>query len=159
MAIGKREAPPQMTADFLVKDGEGRSILIGFVRARGPEPEGPDKLQILLQVANAVVPFGLIADLERIRIYRWDGLTLDGPVFDEATGAILTRYDGVFGTEPVGNHLLQALIGAWFRDLAYRWKHPDPPGVARLTAIGLLPELDRYSETLSEVTIGGHPVP
>lgn len=158
MAVFKREVSPRVPVDLLAKDREGRTVLLGIVHARGGREEDVERLEGPLQAANAIIPFAMIVDLDRVRLYRWDGIALDGPVFESPTSAILSFYYPDFGSRPIFEHLLRTLVDAWISDLVFHWKGPAPPAGETLRALGLVDTLEGLTiET--EVTVGGHPVP
>lgn len=158
MAIGNREAPRKVRVDLIAKDRHGRAVLLAEVRARPGIPEDADQLRGSLMAANAVIPFGMIVDRERIRLYRWDGSRLSGPLFEAETSPILSFYDEEFGTKRIFDHFLTTLVDVWLSDLVSHWKSVDPPAAEAIAATGLLDELDGLSTEI-EAMIGGHPVP
>jgi len=49
---------------------------------------------------------------------------------------------------------LVALMEAWLRDLAFRWKTEEPPGLKEMSVAKLVARIDG-GDTHSEVRLGG----
>ena len=72
-----------------------------------------------------------------------------------STPEILRRYDPEFETKRVSLYHFIALIESWIRDLAFRWKDGDPPGLAESSGVGLMDRLKGgMTWTYGEVTLG-----
>lgn len=158
MATGKHAVSARIQVDMLAQDGEGKAVLLVEVKAREGRDEDLNELRESLEAANTIIPFALIANLERIRVFEWDGATLSGPVFDEETRTILRPYYEQYDEERIFEHFLRTLVESWLSDLVTQWKYPAPPGADRLASIGLVAALEGLT-IQTEVLIGGHPVP
>src|SRR5205823_1690342 len=79
--------------DLLAVDKDDRPILLGEVKAR-PTTEADAEAQLVfyLKLLHTPVPFALLADPERTRIFRWDGQSLSGPISTLSTIDVLRPY-------------------------------------------------------------------
>lgn len=146
-----------MIADILMHDREDRPFLVVEVKAR---PIAPADLQEILderlRSPYFVVPYGMVVDPEKIRIFDLASSPSPQPILTLETRATLRHYDprlrrGV----RVSEDYLETLTGAWLRDLAHGWKSKSPPGRDELADTGLLERLEGGA-TQTEVPIGGH---
>jgi hypothetical protein len=161
MAVGKKEAPPRMRVDLLGESYDGQALLLVEVKSEKDNPANLERLRGKLRAANAIIPYAMLVDLDRIRLFQWDGNDLNGPIFETETVPTLRIYsdsDSDLLDRRIPEHYLTTLVEVWLRDLAYQWKSAQPPGSEALVAIGFLPLLDEMT-LRTEVTIGGYPVP
>jgi hypothetical protein len=101
------------------------------------------------------IPFVMYVDLDKINVFKWDGVNLSEPLCTLKTGEILSYYDPNFLNKKwLDEYHLETLIEAWLHDLDSHWKHEQPPAIEKITEIGLLPLLIG-SSTKTEVKIGG----
>lgn len=98
------------------------------------------------------VPFGLLADLDKIYLYDFSSENSLEPLATLATPEILAVYDPEYGAKRIFESYLAALIDAWIRDLAFHWKSPVPPGSDVLWRIGLMEKI-RGGDTRREVPV------
>lgn len=140
--------------DIIASNREGQTVLVVEVKATKLKDSKTkqwaiEKLKSYLQVANPKIPFAMLADLEDIEIFQWDGVNLSEPVSILKTATVLNHYDPEFSSKRIFGPYHKTLVEAWLRDLAYNWKSETPPASAELAAIGLLQVLDdgdTYSE-------------
>ena len=146
-------------ADIIARNRQGQTVLLVEVKATKLKKSSATKqsaieyLKSYLQIGNTKIPFAMLADLENIEIFQWDGANLSEPVSVLNTAAILNHYDPEFSSKRIFWYYLETLIEAWLRDLAYHWKSENPPASEELAAIGLLQVLEggnTYSERDSE---------
>ncbi|MBD1934484.1 MULTISPECIES: hypothetical protein [Cyanophyceae] len=145
-------------ADIIARNREGQTVLVVEVKATQLKDSKAkqwaiESLTAYLQAANPKIPFAMLADLENIEIFQWDGANLSEPVSIINTAAVLNHYDPEFSSKRIFWYYLETLIEAWLRDLAYHWKSENPPASEELAAIGLLQVLENgntYSERDSE---------
>ena len=141
-------------ADIIARNREGQTVLVVEVKATQLKDSKAkqwaiESLTSYLQAANTKIPFAMLADLENIEIFQWDGANLSEPVSIINTAAVLNHYDPEFSSKRIFGPYHQTLVEAWLRDLAYHWKSEKPPASEELAAIGLLQALedgDTYSE-------------
>ncbi|MBD1833217.1 hypothetical protein H6F61_11125 [Cyanobacteria bacterium FACHB-472] len=137
----------QYRPDIIARNREGQTVLLVEVKAT-QRNRGKANLSVLaqlkfqLQAANVKIPFAMLADLENIEIFQWDGAKLSEPVSVLNTAAILNHYDPEFSSKRIFERYLATLVQAWVRDLAYHWKSEKPPASEELAAIGLLQALE-----------------
>lgn len=133
--------------DIIVRNLEGQTVLLVEVKAtqrKGGKanPSALAQLKSQLQAANVKIPFAMLADLENIEIFQWDGANLSEPVTVLKTATVLNHYDPEFSSKRIFERYLATLVQAWVRDLAYHWKSQKPPASEELAAIGLLQALE-----------------
>jgi hypothetical protein len=129
--------------DLLAVDKGGRAILLGEVKAHPTkEAHAQEHLVFYLKMLRDSLPFALLADPERMRIYRWDGHSLSGPISTLPTIDVLGHYAPDIGNRLIFEDTLVTLIKAWLHDLAYHWKTERPPASDELARIALLPQLE-----------------
>ena len=106
-------------------------------------------------VASRRLParFGMVVDLDRVRIADLTGG--DGARFlrDLGTADMLREYDPEFENNRIFSYYLTTLVEAWMSDHAVHWKNETPPGTDELTAIGLAQDL-KGGDTRTEVLVG-----
>jgi len=128
-----------LRADIVALDAEENPVLVGEIKASDTLPDTAlEQLQAIWSEMPA--PFALLADLQRLRLLRWDGAEFE-TIFEAPTAQILSAYDADFAHKPIFDHYFGSLIEAWLNDLSYRWKHPEPPGWQELTEIGFVSNL------------------
>lgn len=142
-----------MKADILALDPDGQPVLVVEVKDRILEEDTVSQLLAYMESQGPPIPYGMVVDLEKICVVKYD---CDNPighshVFDAEE--ILTHYDPDFAKKRIFHQYLSTLVETWLRDLAYHWKSENPPGAEPLAAIGLLPRIEG-GKTQSEVTLG-----
>ena len=149
-----------MIADIIAEDREGRPVLLVEVKT-GPITE--DRLRWFLDdlaEAPETITFGMLVDPGLIRLYRRGNPT---PIREFDAIEVLRHYSPDYAGEATrSGHKrilelhIRTLIGAWLRDLAYRWKETgQPPMMEELEEVGLLDSL-KDGTTTDEVAIDGH---
>jgi hypothetical protein len=138
-----------MRADFIARDREERPILVAATKAQMLSSLGMDDALESLKSAKVPVPFGLVADFSKVRIYDMSQAGSPRELLALETDDLLQTYDPKFvgknassRERPIFYDYFKTLIEAWLRDVAYRWKSPIPPAIDRLATIGLAPRLD-----------------
>ncbi|MEP0855704.1 hypothetical protein [Trichocoleus sp. DQ-U1] len=138
----------QYRPDIIARNCKGQTVLVVEVAATKLKKSKAKKqwaieyLKSYLQIGNPKIPFAMLADLENIEIFQWDGANLSEPVILLKTAAVLSHYDREFSSKRIFERYLTTLVQAWVRDLAYHWKSETPPASKELAAIGLLPVLE-----------------
>lgn len=99
-----------------------------------------------LQAAKIVIPFAMLADVNKILIFQWDGKNLSEPILSLNTADVLSDYEPKFRNKRIFSLYLKGLTEAWLRDLAYHWKSAIPPFTNEMTEISLL-QLLEYGTT------------
>jgi hypothetical protein len=141
-----------MRFDIVAQDSKGRRVLLVEVRAKELDEGSARSILSYIRGAELGVPFGMVADLNRIRVVDFERAE-DADlvcVFDSAD--VLCVYDPAFGTKRIFHNYLTALVEAWLRDHTYHWHSEKAPGAEKLDAIGLAPLLEGGT-THREVTI------
>jgi hypothetical protein len=159
--IGEPRRRTPIMADLVAQDREGRPVLLVPVKS-APAVGDAVVARMMDSLRASLVPFGMIVDPERIQLFRSDADQPESPVLTLDTRAILSHYDEDYrggdpesGSRRVFGIYLAALVGAWLRDLAYRWKGVDPPALKALGEIGLPPLLEGGTTT-DEITARDH---
>lgn len=150
-----------MIADIVAEDREGRPVLLVEVKTG---PITGERLQWFLDdltEAPETIAFGMLVDPGTIRLYR-RGAALPTREFD-AIG-VLRHYSPEYAGEATrSGHKrileihIRTLVGAWLRDLAFRWKPGQPPMMEELEEVGLL-DLIKDGTTTDEVAVAGNPL-
>lgn len=161
MPASKRVKREPRLVDVLVTDREDRPIVVGEARWKPiPESVARSLVKDSLTVSDRRVPFVLIADRDRIRLYRGGEEWTGRPVFSSDTDPILgyyARYYEETRPRPVGDDLFLELVLVWIRDLSYRWmsRTSPPPAFEELDRLGLVPLL-KDALFNSEARSGGY---
>ena len=149
-----------MRADLVAQDREGNPVLIAEIKAYPADEPAVRQLLSDLEAADPATPFGMLVDPQTISLYERSGDHSSAPVLQLMTADVLRHYDPEFaGERPrVGNaqffrDYLGALVEAWLRDLAFRWKSEQPPATKELEDVGLLRRLEEGTTT-DEVSLG-----
>ncbi|MEY3869268.1 MAG: hypothetical protein ACRCT1_20095 [Microcoleaceae cyanobacterium] len=101
------------------------------------------------------IPFVMYVDLDKINVFKWDGVNLSEPLCTLKTAEILSFYDPNFLNKKwLSEDYLETLTEAWLQDLNTQWKHDKPPALEQIDSIGLRQYLINCS-TKTEVNIGG----
>jgi hypothetical protein len=141
-------------ADILAYDRLGSPVLL--VEVQGKAYDDPDhdqqNVQYLLDEwrhAQRPVPFAMLVDPRRIRIFRD---RRESPVAVLPTEDVLRDYDPEVGSKEIFEFYWITLVQGWLRDLAFHWNSPMPPGSDVLGRVGLLPLLEG-GDTVEEAAI------
>ncbi len=155
MTIGTT-LPMPFEVDLVAYDETDRPVLA--VEAKAHRIEHPQEtLDHLVGLAGAI-DYWLLADPEEMRLYGGRSVGSGArPVAVLETKSVLVNYDPQLNGRALSQFYLVALVDAWLRDLALRWKSAEPPGTAELRGTGLLERLTDGS-TRREVTIRGDPL-
>jgi hypothetical protein len=146
-ASAKAGQAPRPIVDLLVVDRADHPILIGETKSRPvSEPVALAQLEAYIALADLKVPFVMIADPERIKIFRGGEGLKEPPIFSADTGPILGYYSSYFGGSQAGRFsedFFLDLVLSWLRDLSYRWKSKSapPPAFEELDRLGLVRHL------------------
>ena len=105
-----------------------------------------------LKYSETFFPYAMLAQLEKIQIFKWDGEKLSEPIFVKKSEEIFKYYRPDFGKQRM--FYITALTEVWLHDLDYNWKMENPPGSKELAEIGLL-ELLKGAQTETEVVLRG----
>jgi hypothetical protein len=95
-----------------------------------------------LKASGAEVPFGMVVDLDSMRIFAAEADDPARAVASFKTAEILNAYDPEFAGKRIFHPYLTTLVVAWLRDMAYHWKSARPPGSEQVARIGLLERLE-----------------
>jgi len=135
-----------MFTEIVVDDRHGRPVALVEVRTSIASDEILQECVSQLDHSHPSILFGIFVDLEDIHIFKRDVRTRTFfPYVKLSTRMVLTHYDPDFagkdthyGSIAAFRGLLETLVTAWLRDLAYQWKSERPPGVEELSPTGLL---------------------
>ncbi len=140
-------------ADILVHDADGLPLLV--VEVKSPERGGDCREQVLAyqRGSRPPIPFGMAVDWETIVLIKDDP---GGPrEIVLSTVEVLSRYEPAFGDKRIFRYYFEVLVEGWLRDLIFRWKSEEPPGLEAVRSLGLLDHL-RGATTRIEAPIHGH---
>jgi hypothetical protein len=147
-----------MIADIVAEDREGRPVLLVEVKSKPITDEVSGWFLGDLAESPETIAFGMLVDPGTIRLYRRGE---SSPIRQFDAIQILRHYSPSYAggaTEAGHKRVLEihirTLVGAWLRDLAYRWKSGQPPMMGEVEEAGLL-DLIRDGTTTDEVAIGG----
>ena len=128
-------------ADLVGYDAADRPVLV--VEAKALPIQHPRETLLFLMSRVGPVDFWLLADPVRLQLYRTRDVAAgeDQPIATLDTEAVLAAYDPTWADRDRSEFYLTALVDAWVRDLAFRWRSPEPPGTAVLQGTGLLERL------------------
>lgn len=129
--------PDTILADMLAFDEDGSPVV--FVEVKGMTPVPESVLQLLETLRSNIppIPFGILADPDRLQFFREGGMTPD-PIFILKTRELAHAY-GPSGEDdtPLYETYLTGLIDAWLSDLAFHWKHAVPPANEQMKSLGI----------------------
>lgn len=151
---------PNYVADIVALDKNDQVVLLVEVKGtqlkgREAKPQAISSIKSYLQSANKEIHFVMVADINNIEIFHWDGENLSAkPILSLNTAEILSNYDAEFANKTILRFYLETLIEAWLRDLAYHWKSETQPAAKELAEIGLLEKL-AGGTTHSQVNLCG----
>ena len=130
--------PDTILADVLAFDRDGRPVVFVDVKGMTPVPESALQLLETLRSNIPPIPFGILADPERLQFFQMGGSTLD-PVFVLATRELTRAYgpSGADDTPPYETYL-KGLIDVWLTDLDFHWKHAVPPANEEMKSLGIV---------------------
>ncbi|MGD0140972.1 MAG: hypothetical protein ABSD28_19070 [Tepidisphaeraceae bacterium] len=143
-----------LIADIVATDRHGQPVLIAEVKRGKAGRDAKRQLRRELAAVKPAAPFGMLVDDEFIRLFRWNGRGLSAELARFGTSEILKEYDPDFGSKRIFEPYMVALVEAWLRDLAYRWKREEPPGLKEMSAAKLVARING-GDTHSEVRVGG----
>jgi hypothetical protein len=94
------------------------------------------------------VEFLGLVDPDSTRILRLHNGEVKNTLLTLSTPELLAHYDPEYGRRQIYGHYMEVLVEAWLRDLAFRWKHQAPPGLAALEQAGVAQRLrDGFTES------------
>ena len=147
-----------MIADIIAEDREGRPILLVEVKSKPITEEVSSWFLGDLAESPETIAFGMLVDPGTIRLYRRG---VPAPIRQFDAIQTLRHYSPSYAGEATqAGHKrvleihIRTLVGAWLRDLAYRWKSGQPPMMDEVEEVGLL-DLIQDGTTTDEVAIGG----
>ena len=147
-----------MIADIVAEDREGRPVLFVEVKSKPISEESEGWFLDDLAETPGTIAFGMLVDPGTIRLYR-RGEASPIRTFDAIE--VLRHYSPNYaGAATRAGHVtileghIRTLVGAWLRDLAYRWKPGQPPMMKEVEEVGLL-DLIKDGTTADEVALGG----
>ncbi len=136
MRLSRRDEV-SIEADIVVYDASDSPLLLVEVKEMRPVEGSIEQLLSYLHVTEPAIPFGLLADPERLRLYRAGGDSTTVPVADLSTAEILGLYNpGQDALLSQGTYLT-GLLTAWLQDFDIHWKFSSPPGGEQLREAGL----------------------
>jgi putative addiction module component (TIGR02574 family) len=131
-----------MRPDVLVLDAAERPLMLVEVRDRVLEPDLADRLRDFMAAEQTHgAPFGMIVDLETIRIFAFSPEKTATTLATLPTADAFSFYRPEFARMTIYHAYLSALTEAWLRDLAYHWKSQSPPGQELFDKLGVLSRL------------------
>lgn len=153
--------PPQISADLIALDKNGRVILVADIRGSRIIKRTLPRFISYLKATQTIVPFAMLVDPDTIQIIQWDGVNWSNALCCLKTLEVVKPYIRDFD-EYMRNYenkwitggYLGALLQSWLDDLAFHWKYKTPPAVEKLAEIGLLQRIEEGS-TKTEVEIAG----
>jgi hypothetical protein len=154
-----RDRRPVMKADIIAEDRDGRPVLLVEVKGDPRSDEAVSWFLDILAGAPESIVFGMIVDPDTIRVFRRNEST---PVAKLDAIGVLRHYSPDYDGEwtPYGHKRLfeihiRTLVEAWLRDLAFRWKGGEAPGLDEMERVGLRALIEDGSTDI-EVAIGGN---
>lgn len=150
---------PNYVADIVVLNKDDKVVLLVEIKGtklagREAKQKAISSLQSYLQSTKKDIHFAMLADLNNIEIFQWNGEYFSEPIISLNTAEILSNYDGEFRNKKILEFYLETLVEAWLRDLAYHWKSETQPAAKELAEIGLLQQL-AGGTTHSQVNLCG----
>lgn len=130
--------------DIVAVDKEDQIILIAEVKGlpfnfKETKAKKYAVLRLIdyLQAAKIVIPFAMLADVNKILIFQWDGNNLSEPILSLNTADVLSHYEPKFRDKRIFSLYLKGLTEAWISDFCYHWKSEIPPASKEIAEIGL----------------------
>jgi hypothetical protein len=143
-----------MIADIVAEDANERDVLPVVVKGLPLREELISRILKEPKEACPSIRFGMYVDPEQILIAEYEPDREPKVVCRLNTVETLRHYDSEFGTRRIYQGYMVALVEAWLRDLAYRWKSDSsPPELERMSTIGLAQILEG-GMTRREVAFG-----
>jgi hypothetical protein len=153
--------PPQISADLIALDKNGRVILVADIRGSRVIKRTLPRFTSYLKATHTTVPFAMLVDPDTIQIIQWDGVNWSDVICSLKTIDVVKHYIRDFDeymrdyeTKSITEGYLGVLISVWLDDLAFHWKYTTPPATEELATIGLLQRLTDGS-TQRYMEIGG----
>lgn len=149
-----------MRVDIIAENAEEWDVLAALIKPT--TLTDAEAIQAVSELRQAELPvrYGLIGDLEKIRIVDFENPGDSEFTLVLSAVEILGRYEPEFGHKTIYREYLTTLVEAWLRDVAYGWKSEkdtDPPALEAIQSIGLAQAL-KQGTTRSEVIIETDPV-
>lgn len=161
MKTANPEFRPQISADVVALDKQGRVILLADVRGSRVVKRTLSQFTSYLKATKTTVPFAMLVDPETLQIVQWEGVNWSEAICSLKTTDVVKPYIRDFESyirdyesRCITGGYLEALLSSWLDDLAFHWKLTTPPASEELAAIGLLQRLEDGS-TKREVEIAG----
>lgn len=143
--------------DIIAEDARGRDVLLVEVKASTLEDADAWRVVDWIRESGHPSRFIMVVDRRQIRV-----ADLEQPVGGDfacvlPSSEVFAAYDPDYAAKRVFHFYLSGLADAWLRDVAFRWKSENPPGVEALQATGVL-DLLQDGDTRREVLVGCDPV-
>ncbi|MCP2728136.1 hypothetical protein [Limnofasciculus baicalensis] len=153
--------PPQISADLIALDKNGRVILVADIRGSRVIKRTLSRFTSYLKATQTTVPFAMLVDPDTIQIIKWDGVNWSDVICSLKTIDVVKHYIRDFDeyirdyeNKWITGGYLSALLQSWLDDFAFHWKLITPPATKELAGIGLLQPLVDGS-TKTDVEIAG----
>jgi hypothetical protein len=131
-----------INADIVARDKNGNPVLLVDIKTSTKDPQINTKITDLLAQAHGNIPFGMLADIEKISIFKWGTEHWLEPICVLTTADALSNYEPEFRKKRIFYDYFVSLMEAWLSDLAYQWQSSHPPFLEEIKKIGLLEKLD-----------------
>ena len=129
----------QASADLIVTDREGHSLLFVVVKVQSQER---DLVSHTLQerIHRFGFPLGMLVEPESVLVFQRDHLK---PLAELSATKAFSAYDANYSATRkwMFHDYIQALTESWLADLGSFWRHPQPPFRAILQEVGLADRL------------------
>ena len=137
--------PPQISADLIALDKNGRVILVADIRGSRVIKRTLPRFTSYLKATHTTVPFAMLVDPDTIQIIQWDGVNWSDVICSLKTMDVVKHYIRDFDeymrdyeNKWITGGYLSPLLQSWLDDLAFHWNSIKPPATKELAAIGLL---------------------
>jgi hypothetical protein len=142
-----------LKADVLVYDADGVPLLVVEIKSLERGEECRDQVLAYQRGSQPPIPYGMAVDPETIVLMKDEQ---GGPrEIVLSTVEVLGHYEPNFGNKRIFEYYFAVLVEGWLRDLIFRWKSEEPPGLEAVRSLGLLDHL-RGATTRIEAPIHGH---
>ena len=149
----------QKRLDLIAINRDGEPVLLVEIKSAPIREESVQWLLSAMEESPATVKFGMMVGPKVIHVYARGE---SSPIAEFDAIEVLQHYSPDYSGEPTPHGhrrflelMIQTLLGAWLRDLAYRWKPGSPPKLDEIDRLGLL-DLLKDGTTDEEVTVDGH---
>lgn len=126
---------------LVVKNKDDQIILLVEVKNLSTASLEQEKLFDYMRGFAPPIYFGMLADSQKIQIFKREEEDKPELILELKTAEILSHYEPEFTSKSIYITYLTSLIGSWLRDLAYHWNSEFPPAWQEMEGIGLLSQL------------------